>query len=190
MRISRAVNAARQAKQNGPRIAADAAAALSGDGMGHVAESETQMDDLAAAVREATERVHGTEQQQPAPVPVDAEQPVPADAASQTPPENASEPEESLAEAQAPPADPAAPQDDAGAVDMSDTIPMSAVGAQDDAQPQAADESPTMVFGASDAPAEAAAQDDLADTIRVDAKELKQLKKNRKNRTAAGISAY
>lgn len=176
--IARAVNAARQAKQNGSRIAADAAAALSGDGMGHAAESETQMDDLAAAVREATERVHGTEQQQPAPV--DAEQPLPADAASQTPPENASEPEESLAEAQAPPADPAAPQDDADAVDMSDTIPMSAVGAQDDAQPQAADESPTMVFGASGAPAEAAAQDDLADTIRVDAKELKQLKKNRK----------
>ncbi len=176
--IARAVNAARQAKQNGSRIAADAAAALSGDGMGHAAESETQMDDLAAAVREATERVHGTEQQQPAPV--DAEQPVPADAASQTPPENASEPEESLAEAQAPPTDPAAPQDDADAVDMSDTIPMSAVGAQDDAQPQAADESPTMVFGASGAPAEAAAQDDLADTIRVDAKELKQLKKNRK----------
>lgn len=176
--IARAVNAARQAKQNGSRIAADAAAALSGDGMGHAAESETQMDDLAAAVREATERVHGTEQQQPAPV--DAEQPVPADAASQTPPATASEPEESLAEAQAPPADPAAPQDDADAVDMSDTIPMSAVGAQDDAQPQAADESPTMVFGASDAPAEAAAQDDLADTIRVDAKELKQLKKNRK----------
>lgn len=176
--IARAVNAARQAKQNGSRIAADAAAALSGDGMGHAAESETQMDDLAAAVREATERVHGTEQQQPAPV--DAEQPVPADAASQTPPATASEPEESLAEAQAPPADPAAPQDDADAVDMSDTIPMSAVGAQDDAQPQAADESPTMVFGASGAPAEAAAQDDLADTIRVDAKELKQLKKNRK----------
>lgn len=176
--IARAVNAARQAKQNGSRIAADAAAALSGDGMGHAAESETQMDDLAAAVREATERVHGTEQQQPAPV--DAEQPVPADAASQTPPATASEPEESLAEAQAPPADPAAPQDDADAVDMSDTIPMSAVGAQDDAQPQAADESPTMVFGASGASAEAAAQDDLADTIRVDAKELKQLKKNRK----------
>ena len=65
--IARAVNAARQAKQNGSRIAADAAAALSGDGMGHAAESETQMDDLAAAVREATERVHGTEQQQPAP---------------------------------------------------------------------------------------------------------------------------
>ena len=58
--IARAVNAARQAKQNGSRIAADAAAALSGDGMGHAAESETQMDDLAAAVREATERVHGT----------------------------------------------------------------------------------------------------------------------------------
>ena len=91
--------------------------------MGHAAESETQMDDLAAAVREATERVHGTEQQQPAPV--DAEQPVPADAASQTPPATASEPEESLAEAQAPPADPAAPQDDADAVDMSDTIPVS-----------------------------------------------------------------
>ena len=174
--IARAVNAARQAKQNGSRIAADAAAALSGEGSGRAGETDAQMDDIAAAVREATERVHEAKLQpektarpeEPA-QPAVAEQGLPAQAAG---------PEFSGTEEDAVQAEAAATTEESG-IDMSDTIPMSAVGAQD-AAPQAADESQTMVFGATGVPAGAAEQDDLADTIRVDSKELKQLKRNKK----------